>query len=230
MTEARSTYDEQLPWLEAVDDEDGPSGVSARKMLAALVVVLLAAMIVAATFFWLGRRDATPTPGAAELIRAEPGPYKVRPDNPGGLDVAGDSQTAYETSAGEDPDSQLNLDAVPEQPVSRPAPPEPARTAPSEPRPKAAEPAGRPATAEPAPAPTGGSGSIIQLGAYRSSAQAQRGWDALSARFPVLTELNRMIVPFSGGYRLRAGAASPEQARQVCQTLKVAGENCFVAQ
>jgi hypothetical protein len=39
-----------------------------------------------------------------------------------------------------------------------------------------------------------------------------------------------MIVPFSGGIRLRAAAASPSEAKQVCQTLKAAGENCFVAQ
>jgi hypothetical protein len=39
-----------------------------------------------------------------------------------------------------------------------------------------------------------------------------------------------MIVPFPGGIRLRAGTASAADARQVCQTLKAAGENCFVAQ
>jgi hypothetical protein len=39
-----------------------------------------------------------------------------------------------------------------------------------------------------------------------------------------------MIIPFSGGIRLRAGAPSPAEAKQVCQTLKAAGENCFVAQ
>ena len=38
-----------------------------------------------------------------------------------------------------------------------------------------------------------------------------------------------MIIPFSGGIRLRAGAASPEAAKDACQKLKVAGENCFVA-
>ena len=37
-----SSYDDgQLPWLQAVEDEDEPRGVSARKMLAALLVVLL---------------------------------------------------------------------------------------------------------------------------------------------------------------------------------------------
>jgi hypothetical protein len=52
-------YDEQgLPWLEAVDDEDGPRGVSARKMLVAFLLVALAAAIIAATFS--GSGGATP--------------------------------------------------------------------------------------------------------------------------------------------------------------------------
>ena len=62
-------YDEQLPWLQAVEDEDEPRGLSARKMLAALAVVLLAGLLVAATFFWLGRRD-TVVNGPPELIKA----------------------------------------------------------------------------------------------------------------------------------------------------------------
>ena len=40
MSDSRQAYDEQLPWLEAVDDEDGPGGVPARRMLAALRFVL----------------------------------------------------------------------------------------------------------------------------------------------------------------------------------------------
>jgi hypothetical protein len=74
MSDSRSGYEDgQLPWLEAVDDEDGPRGVSARKMIAALLVVLVAGAIVAGTFFWLGRQDPVGI-GAPELIRAEPGP------------------------------------------------------------------------------------------------------------------------------------------------------------
>ena len=42
--------------------------------------------------------------------------------------------------------------------------------------------------------------------------------------------MNKLVVPFSGGIRLRAGAASPAAAREACQALKAAGENCFVAQ
>jgi len=71
---------------------------------------------------------------------------------------------------------------------------------------------------------------VVQLGAFANQAQAERAWTALSSRFPTVAALNKMIVPFTGGIRLRAGAGSPAEAKQVCQALKAAGENCFVAQ
>ena len=219
MNDPGSAYDErQLPWLQAVDDEDEPRGVSGRKMLAALLVVLAAGAIVAATFFWLGRRDSDVV-GPPQLIRAEPGPYKVKPTDPGGLDVAGESETAFETSAGEDKDSQLDLGALAETPVAKPPPAAPPAPATTEPRPPAAE-----------PTPTGASGSVIQLGAFKNQAQAERAWTALSTRFPSIAGMGKLVVPFSGGIRLRAAAASPAEARAACQALKAAGENCFVAQ
>jgi len=186
-------------------------------MLAALLVVLLAAGLVAATFFWLGRRDSAVS-GPPELIKAEPGPYKIKPPNPGGLDIAGESETAFETSAGEDKDAQLDLSKVPEAPVARPKP-----------EPKAAEPAAvKPAVPE--PKPSGAPGTVVQLGAFANQAQAERAWTALSARFPSVAAMTKLIVPFPGGIRLRASAASPAEAKQACQALKAAGENCFVAQ
>lgn len=219
MTDQRSAYDDgQLPWLQGVEDEDEPRGVSARKMFAALVVVLVAAALVAGTFFWLGRRDTT-VGGPPELIKAEPGPYKVKPPTAGGLDIAGESETAFETSAGEDKDAQLDLNAVAEAPVTKPKP---------EPKPIAS--ANAPPPPAPAPKPAGAPGSVIQLGAFANQAQAERAWTALSARFASVAAMDKMIVPFSGGIRLRASAASPAEAKQTCQTLKAAGENCFVAQ
>jgi len=224
MSDSRTGYEDgQLPWLEAVDDEDGPRGVSAKKMLAALLVVLLAAAVVAGTFFWLGRRDPVGI-GAPELIRAAPGPYKIKPSDPGGLDVAGESETAFQTSAGEDSDAQLDLDALPEPPVARPPKEEPKRIPPNETK--------EPVEDRPSPAPdqpSGGSGSVIQLGAYKNAAQAERAWTALSTRFSSVKAMTKLVVPYSGGFRLRAGAASSADAKQACQALRVAGESCFVA-
>jgi hypothetical protein len=216
-------FDEPLPWLAPVEDEDEPSGLSARRMLAALIVIIVAALIIGGTFYWLGQRG-TGASGPPALIKAPPGPYKVKPPTAGGLDISSESETAFETSAGEDKNSQLDLSKLPETPVAKPAKEQP-KTLPSN-ETKTPVPAGT----APEPKPTGGSGSVVQLGAFANQAQAERAWTALSSRFPSVAALNKMIVPFSGGIRLRAGAASPADAKQVCQTLKAAGENCFVAQ
>lgn len=210
-------FDEPLPWLAPVEDEDEPRGISARRMLGALVVVLLAAAIVAATFFWIGRRNSAAN-GPPQLIRAPAQPYKVKPPSAGGLDIAGESQTAFETSAGEDRDSQLDLNQLPETPIAKPS-----KAAPQ----PAAAPAS-PSTEAPEPKSAGPAGAVVQLGAFANQAQAERAWTALSTRFPSVAALNKMIVPYSGGIRLRAAAASPAEARQVCQALRAAGENCFV--
>jgi len=222
VTDQRSAYDEgQLPWLQAVEDEEEPRGLSARKMVAALGVVLLAVVIVAATFFWLGSRDGAVN-GPPELIEAPSGPYKVKPPNPGGLDVAGESDTAFQTSAGEDSDAQLDLSKVPEAPVAKPPSPKPGFSTEVKPAPNETAP-------EPQP-PTVVRGSVIQLGAFANQTQAERAWTALSARFPSIGSMGKLIIPFPGGIRLRATAGTPAEAKQACQALKAAGENCFVAQ
>ena len=224
MSESRSSFDDStLPWLEAVDDEEGPRGLTARRMLAALLVVILAGAIVAGTFFWLGRKDPVGPGGAPELIRAEPGPYKVKPADPGGLDVAGESETAFQTSAGEDTDSQLDLNALPERAVTRRVDAEPKAKAPNEAEKPVEEEQPKPAS------PSGARGSVVQLGAFKNAAQAERAWTSLSSRFPNVAAMTKIVVPFSGGYRLRASGGSPADARQACQSLRAAGENCFVA-
>lgn len=227
MSDARP-YDEQLPWLQPVEDEDEPRGISARKMLAALAVVLLAATIVGATFFWLGRRNAQDGGGAPELIRAPATPYKVKPPNPGGLDISGESQTAFATSAGEDTNAQLDTSKLPQGSEANPRPADPKRLpsnetktpVPPQPKPQA----------EPGPPAPAASGSVVQLGAFANRAQAERAWTSLSSRFPTVAAMGKMIVPFPGGIRLRASASSPGEAKQACDALKAAGENCFVAQ
>lgn len=224
MIDGRAYDDQALPWLEAVDDEEGPRGISARKMFAALVIVLMAGVIVAGTMFWLGRRDPVVN-GPPELIRADPRPYKVKPNDPGGLDVTGDSETAYSTSAGEDPDAALDVGKLPAEMKPLPEPvegtPPPKKIPPNE-------------TKEPAPddsAAAGPSGPTIQLGAYASTIKAETAWSLLAGRFPEVAALNKVVVsatvkgrPF---YRLRA-VGSSDQTRAACAALRAAGESCLV--
>jgi hypothetical protein len=224
MSDGRAYDDQALPWLEAVDDEDGPRGISARKMLVAVALVLAAAAIVAGTMFWLGRRDPVVT-GAPELIRAEPGPYKVKPVDPGGLDVAGDSETAYSTSAGEDPDSSLDVRKLPQD--MKPLPDPAKETAP----PKKIPPNETKVPANDEPVPAVPSGPTIQLGAYASTVKADTAWNLLSGRFPEVAALRKTVVtatvkgkPF---YRLRASGSS-DQTKAACAALRAAGESCLV--
>lgn len=224
MSDGRAYDDQALPWLEAVDDEDGPRGVSARKMFVALILVLAAGAVVAGTMFWLGRRDPAVN-GAPELVRAEPEPYKIKPEDPGGLDVAGDSETAYSTSAGEDPDAALDVRKLPEE--MKPLP-EPAETATP---PKKIPPNETKVPANDEPAPAAPSGPTIQLGAYASTVKADTAWNLLSGRFPEVAALRKTVVtatvkgkPF---YRLRA-VGSSEQTKAACAALRAAGESCLV--
>lgn len=224
MTDARAYDDQGLPWLEAVDDEDSPRGISARKMLVALVMVVLAAAVVAGTFFWIGRRDPQ-VAGAPELIKAPPGPYKVRPDDPGGLDVTGESETAYSTSAGEDPDAALDVAKLPGGAPPPATDPGEAATPPKTIPPNE--------TKEPAPddaAPAAPSGPTIQLGAYASTVKADTAWSLLSGRFPEVAALRKSVVSATINgkpiYRLRA-VGSSEQTRAACAALKSAGESCL---
>ncbi len=222
MSDAQAYDGESLPWLEEVENEDGPRAISARKMLTALLLVLLAAAVVAGTMFWLGRQNPAPG-GAPILIKAEPGPYKVKPADPGGLDVAGDSETAYSTSAGEDPDAALDVRKLPQE--MTPLPVETPQQA-TPPKPKEAP---KPVPAEPA-APSAPAGPTIQLGAYASTVKADTAWKLLSGRFPQVAALNKVVVTANVGgksvYRLRATGSS-EQTKAACAALKAAGESCL---
>ena len=221
MSDAQAYDDQSLPWLEAVENEEGPRAISARKMFVALLLVLLAGAIVAGTMFWIGRQNPAVS-GAPELIRAEPGPYKVKPTDPGGLDVTGDSETAYSTSAGEDPDSALDVRKLPEEMTPL------AVETPQQATPKPKEP---PKAVVPEPASTGApSGPMIQLGAYASTIKAETAWKLLSSRFPTVAALNKVVVTATVGgksvYRLRASGSS-DQTKAACTALKAAGESCL---
>ena len=218
MNDGQAYDDRGLPWLEAVDNDDAAPAVSGRKMFAALVMVLVAVALVAGAFFWIGRGVPAVT-GAPELIKAEPGPYKVKPDKPGGLDIAGDSETAFATGAGEDTDAALDPAKLP-----------PAATTPPAEEPKTeAQPA--PVEATPAlDAAPAAAGPTIQLGAYGSSVKAETAWGMLSGRFPEVAAMGKQVVSAQVGgktvVRLRA-TGSAAQASAACSALRAAGESCL---
>lgn len=251
MTDVRADEMEEgdrLPWLEAVDEDDGREGPSALKLIVAVLIGLAAIGGIVGGLFWLGNRHAGGTaPGDVETIKAPPGAYKVKPENPGGMNVQGTGDTSFAASAGAEPKGRIDENKLPEAPVTKGAAPatQPAKTAqaapakpapapakvaqatkpqPPAPKPAPAKPAAKPA---PAPAASGQGGGSIQLGAFSSQASAERAWKAMAGRFGYLAPLNHSVIPVSAGgrtlYRLRAGGAG---AGDVCRRLKLAGETC----
>ena len=216
--------EDRLPWLEAVEEDEEEGGPSIAKLVAAIVVGLAAIGIIVGGIFWLGNRGGPDGGGDGELIAAPEGDYKVRPSDPGGMNVAGEGDTAFAASEGAQPKGNINPNAVPEQPVSRPAPQQQQQQQPQQ-RPQA--PAAQPRPATPT-APAAG-GATIQLGAFSSQAGANRAWTGLAARFRYLAPLSHSVAAAQVGgrtvYRLRANGAG---AADVCRRLRVAGEDCSV--
>lgn len=245
--------EDRLPWLEPVEEQPAEQGVSAARLIVALVVALVALGLVVGGVYWLKQRAN----GEQQVASAEgttiPAPadsYKVKPDEPGGMQVAGKGDSSYAASEGAEVNGQIDLSATPEAPVARPAPaakapaaaPAPATPAPATPAkapPAVAEkkpvtPAPKPAAPAPAPvrqaATPAAGGSQVQLGAFDSRAKADGAWKAMSGRFAVLSGLTPSIVAADVKgrtfYRLRVPAGA--KAGEICAKLKVAGESCAV--
>jgi hypothetical protein len=221
--------DDRLPWLEAVEEEGGEAGPSPLKLIVAVLIGLAAIGGIVGGIFWMGNRDAAET-GAPEVIAAAEGPYKVKPDSPGGMTVEGQGETAFDAAQGGTPNASIDTGAVAEAPVT--AQPKGQAQAPAEKEPllKAPAPSNSPAAkaeTPAAPAPAAG-GATIQLGAFPSGAAAEKAWKALSGRFAYLAPLSHSVVQANVNgktyYRLRA---SGPDAAGICGRLKVAGEQCL---
>jgi hypothetical protein len=201
--------EDRLPWLEAVEEEEEREGPSLAKLVGALVIGLIAIGVIVGGLAWIGNRSRDDANG--ELIAAPEGDYKVKPADPGGMNVAGAGDTVYAASEGAEPKGQL-AQPRPQAPAARP-------TAPAQ---QSQRPAAQP---QPSAAPS----ATIQLGAFSSQAGATRAWTALSGRFRYLSPLTHSVLPVQSGgrtlYRLRA---SGPDAAGVCRRLQIAGEDCSV--
>jgi sporulation related protein len=222
--------DDRLPWLEAVEEEGGEGGPSALKLIVAVLIGLAAIGGIVGGIFWMGNRDGAEN-RAPEVIAAPNGPYKVKPDSPGGMAVEGQGETAFDAAQGGTPNASIDTSAVAEAPVTpQPKAQSPAPAAKEPPLLKAPAPTNAPAAnreTPAAPAATAG-GATIQLGAFPSGAAAEKAWKALSGRFGYLAPLSHSVVVAQVNgktyYRLRASGPG---AAGICGRLKVAGEQCL---
>ena len=228
--EGTAREEDRLPWLETVD-EDYDEGPKTGRII---VLVLIGLAVLAAVIFgyvWFQRHGGPQ--GSGDLIAAQQGDYKVRPDDPGGLNVSGEGDTAVATSGGVTGNSTIDPRRGPEAPVAghhaRPTP----------------VPTGQPRVVTNVPAPTTGSGSaagasgggngggsLVQLGSYPSEATANAAWSSQSQRFGFVAGLGKSVqratVNGATVYRLRVNAGSSGAATSLCQRIQQGGGACFV--
>lgn len=244
-----------LPWLEPVEDETA-GGLLSPRVLAGIGVAFV---ILFAAFIWFfyahfsSRDDARVADVAPELIEAPAQPYKVRPDDPGGMDIPDqdkyvldgeapasqplsrlapgaetpaprDVPGGYVTLPDEAPETPEAIDAADSAQAILEAARQSSAGSPAAPAPKAATPA---AAAPEKP-------FLIQLGAFSTREKAQAGWDIFAGKYPdqlggLEADLERATIGGKDMVRLRAaGFATRDEAEKRCAALKVLGQNCLI--
>lgn len=208
-------------------------------------VVLLLLIIAVVVFYRSGLRASTDVPPAVGTpvsdLKVE-APVDAQPvDAEAGIDV-------YSNTA-EAPTTAPTFTAPPEEVQPRPAPrplpvetsdlpPAATRPAPTPTRAPAPAPTPRPAApAAAAPTPAGSTAtgtSAVQIGAFSSTAIADRQFAAIAARFPQFSRGSAkrvQEVPAANGttlYRTTFTGLSRERAQAFCTAIKAGGGDCLV--
>ena len=214
------------------DARRGPPAKAPPVTLIISAVVLLVLIVAVVVFYRAGIRspnDAPPAVGTPVGTLKVEAPIDAQPiDAEAGVGVYRDEAEP----AGATP----TFTPPPETVLPRPAPrslvPEtPAATLASTP----AAPVVRPAApAAPAPTPAAGGSSGVQIGAFSSTAIADREFAAVAARFPAFArgaEKRVQEVTASNGstvYRTTFTGLSRDQAQAFCAAIKAAGDDCLV--
>jgi len=182
--------------------------------------------------------------GTVPVVQADPRPIRVKPENPGGMQVAGANEDILSGDTAstdgklapppETPEPQA-LRAPPRAapaPVPAPAQPPVAVAPPAPPKPVAEKPTAAPEK-HPA-APVVAKSTLVQLAAVHSEEAAKSEWQRLTKRLP---DLARHQPAFSKTdhdghvlWRVRAGGfADTAQATSFCEKARAKGLGCSVA-
>lgn len=228
MAQARSVDpSERLPWL---SDTSRPQPRQPRRSPFPLLIAISAAAAIAFAGWSAIERTVEPAPGPVAPARTVPLP----PPSPS-------------ATAGAEPQAPTVAEREALQPAAEPVAAKPAapakgraeqskRNTATRVEPRQSRSARAPAAATPAYEPrawnSGVRGRIIQLGAFRTSAQAQAEWRRVYSRYPLLRPLSPRVlksrVRGKTFYRLQLGTFSHAHSELLCQRLRTLGEGCMV--
>ncbi|MBN8814242.1 MAG: SPOR domain-containing protein [Sphingomonas sp.] len=235
-SEPSVTDNDRLPWLETAGDEND-GAPSLGRVVGLVLVGLVALGAVLGGIYWFKHRSTAP--GDGTLIAAPAGDYKVKPDDPGGMKVAGEGDAAVAASGGAaGGNGSIAVNSLPEAPIvgKKAGPDTKSGAGASTATASVAGPGGKltaPPPGRPVTIPNGGGGgALVQLGSFPSEASANTAWAQASKRFGYLAGLGKSIekAEVNGRvfYRLKVNAGSAGAAQELCGKLKVAGEACIV--
>jgi hypothetical protein len=184
--------------------------------------------------------------GGVPVIQAASGPVRTKPENPGGMQVAGQNESILDGDA--QPDSKAALAPPPEAPAPQAlkaeaqAPASPVAAPPvahvATPAPPVGAPmlAAAPVKAEPKRvAKAALHGPQVQLAALTTEQAARVEWERLTKKMPAVFDGRRpavMKIEHDGKtfWRLRTGGfADAAQAESFCAEVKAKGAGCEVA-
>lgn len=200
--------DERLPWLESDDDDLEQASVDTGRIASFLALALLVVVLIAGTLWFFLREKPEALVADGSVIEAPDEPYRTRPENPGGRQVAGTGDTSFEVAEGKRVEGKIVEPAAPSPSIDR-------------------------EQAQGDAAPAAPSGAIgVQVGAYLSREAAEAGWSTLSARLEPLQGRNHRVVEGMADagkvFRLQALAGSLAEAQALCATIKSSGGDCQV--
>ena len=164
-------------------------------------------------------------PARVPVIEADARPLRTKPDNPGGMQVAGaDEQESGAAAMAPPPEAPAPLALRAQVQAARPVAPTPA------PVPAPAS------TIEPRPAPHPVvAGTQVQLAAVETEAGARGEWQRLARKYPDMLGSRQLAVQKTEAngkvmWRVRTGGfADIAEATSFCGKLKAKGAGCSIA-
>lgn len=242
-------------------DEEPPR--RPRRVLATVLALLIMGLFSGGLWFAYvqGKRHSGGDAGSGSVpfIRADERPTKVKPEQPGGMEIPDRDKLIY------NPTHPVveHLLPPPEKPMARPTPPTPSQTAAArsstgtmppvsatpenppaatqiaQPQQQAAAPPSKVAQLPPGstkPAPTQAAGTRLQLGSLRTEDAARQEWERIKRKnSDLLGSLSATPVRTDLGdkgiyYRIQAGPiADPAAAERICGELKQRSIGCIIA-
>jgi cell division protein FtsN len=209
-----------------------------------LPLLIVIALLVLAAFggvVWLAYSQGVQRgrEGAPQIIVAAPGPVRTAPENPGGKTPYQGLKIYEQPAPPEDESTPAQSAPPPAAVVAKPKPethaaaPKAETPKPAQAKPAPVKAAKAPPAAKAAPAAAGGD-YVLQIGAYKSEAEANTAWKTYQARHPIVGGFAPNILRVDLGskgvwYRLRIGSFDKAGASAMCGKLKADGGGCFPA-